>query len=155
MEIRAYQDGDLGDINRIIAGLHPKWFDDGALNHIPFDIHFQKTLIAVDEDRVVGFISIYSEDGNPFIGWLGVDVANHRRGIGTFLVEQAIHEVVQLGGSSLRVETVVEQDPPDGSYDLTRKFYDARGFVVESQSEIKTYGAFFYRMGVMVKQLGR
>jgi ribosomal protein S18 acetylase RimI-like enzyme len=155
MEIREYQSGDDHAINQIIAGLHPKWFDAAALQHIPFDLHFQKTWVAVEEGIVVGFISMYSQDGKPVIGWLGIDVTQHRKGIGKSLLDQVENEVVKFGGSSLRVETVVEQDPLDGSYDLTVKFYEACGFIVESQSEQKTSGEFTYRMGIMVKMLGK
>ncbi len=153
MRIRVLRSSDLADIRRILAGLHHRWFDDNALKHIPLDLHFQKTFVAVENGAVVGFICVRSQDGEPMIGWLGVDVNRHHQGIGTRLIERAEREVKKWGGGVLRVETVVEQHPPDGTYDLTMQFYAARGYSVESRSEQKTAGEFIYRMGILVKSL--
>ena len=101
----------------------------------------------------MGFISLRSQDGKPYIGWVGVCPGSHRQGIGKDLVNRAEKEVIKAGSNTLRVETVVEQKPKDGSYDQTVKFYEACGFKIETSSELKRYGKYVYRMGTMLKGL--
>ena len=154
MQIRGYRENDLCAVKQIVSSLHPKWFDDGAVKNIPFDINFQKTYLAEVDGEVAGFICIRSQDGKPFIGWLGVDIHDHRSGIGRALVLHVENLLIAVGATSLRVETVVEQEPLDGSYDLTVKFYKSCGFVLEHVGEPKTADGFIFSMGTMVKLLG-
>ncbi|PIY80987.1 MAG: hypothetical protein COY80_00020 [Candidatus Pacebacteria bacterium CG_4_10_14_0_8_um_filter_42_14] len=154
MTIRNFSNEDMPYIQTIVDGLHPKWFDDGAVKNIPFDINFQKAYVADVDSKVVGFISIRSQDGKPYIGWLGVDIRSHRSGIGKALVAHVQDLLVAAGANTLRVETVVEQDPPDGSYDLTVKFYKSCGFAIEHVEERKTADGFKFSMGTMIKELG-
>lgn len=153
MEVREFRLSDLGGIKKIVQELHPKWFDDGAVVNIPIDVRFQKTYVADNEGAVVGFICLRSQDGKPYIGWAGVSPGSHGQGIGKNLVGRAEDEVIKAGADTLRVKTVVEQNPNDESYNNTVKFYEACGFKIESKSDIKKTGGFVYRMGVMLKEL--
>ena len=153
MEVRNYQYTDLDEIKKIIKNLHPKWFDDNALNNIPIDIHFQKTFVATDNGNIVGFMCLRSQDGKPYIGWMGVNPVLHHKGIGKILMNKAEEEILKAGANMLRVETVVEQKPNDESYDNTVKFYETCGFMIETKSELKQFGKFVYRMGTMLKLL--
>jgi len=153
MEIRNFHPHDLSEIKRIVGSLHPKWFDDQAVINIPIDVPFQKTFVAIDNNQVVGFICIRSQDGMPYLGWVGVKVNLHNKGIGRALMQRAEDEILKAGAYSLRVETVVEQNPKDGSYDQTIKFYETCGFKVETKSELKQFEKFAYRMGTMLKVL--
>ena len=153
MNIREFKDIDLPQIRRIVQSLHPKWFDDQAVKNIPFDIYFQKTFVAEMDGKAVGFICIRSQDRNPYIGWMGVDINHHRSGIGKALLTHAQKYIVAKGAKFLRVRTVVEQQPNDGSYDLTVQFYISNGFEVEKMEEEQTFEKYKYRMGTMVKRI--
>jgi len=153
MKVRGFRQKDLDGVNKIIENLHPKWFDDGALNNIPIDINFQKTFVATDNNNIIGFICLRSQDGKPYIGWMGVSPTFHNKGIGKLLIKRVQETVLQAGTNTLRVITVIEQKPTDESYDNTVKFYAACGFIIETKSEPKQSGEFIYRMGTMLKSL--
>jgi ribosomal protein S18 acetylase RimI-like enzyme len=153
MEVREFYSGDLEGIKKIFQDLHPKWFDDQAMINIPIDVKLQKTYVADNDKTIVGFICLRSQDGKPYIGWMGVSPSLHNRGIGKKLLNQAEKELLEAGANTLRVETVVEQNPNDESYNNTVKFYEACGFKVESMSEPKQFEKFVYRMGTMLKEL--
>lgn len=142
MKVRAFRTSDLDGIRKIVLELHPKWFDNVAIVNIPIDVKFQKTYVADIEGSVVGFICLRSQDGKPYIGWMGVSPSLHGQGIGKNLVIRAEEEVIKAGADTLRVETVVEQNPSDESYDNTVKFYKTCGFKVESMSEPKQFEKF-------------
>lgn len=153
MEIKEFKLEDLNGIIKLINKLHPKWFDRNALVNIPIDIIFQKCFIVKDNEKIIGFISISSQDGKPFIGWLGVDPSFHRQGVGKLLLEQAENELRKAKAKNLRVKTVVEQNPLDESYDNTVKFYKACGFELEKKFKIQKYENYTYRMGILKKNL--
>jgi GNAT superfamily N-acetyltransferase len=153
MEVRKFRRSDLDEVNKIIENLHPKWFDDGAVDNIPIDINFQKTFVATNNNSIVGFICLRSQDGKPYIGWMAVSPVLHNKGIGKLLINKVQEAVLHAGAKTLRVVTVVEQKPTDESYDNTVKFYEACGFIIETKSEPKQSGEYIYRMGTMLKSL--
>lgn len=153
MEIKEFHVQDLAGLIRLINQLHPKWFDKQAVRNIPVDISFQKCFIAKDKEQIVGFISIVSQDGKPYIGWFGVVPNLHRQGIGKLLLEQVERELKKTNAEDLRVKTVIEQDPLDGSYDNTIKFYTALGFKLEEKFEIQKYKHYKFRMGILKKPI--
>jgi len=87
VKIRKFRASDLGAIGRIAKSLHPEWFTEEALKNIPRDIQFTKCFVAEKDERIIGFISVYSDLGKPMIGWIGVNKKLRGRGIGRQLVE--------------------------------------------------------------------
>ncbi len=153
MNIREYQNSDGKIIQAIIQKLHPKWFDANAVRNIPIDINFNKTFVAEFDQVVKGFLVCSSKESKLTIDWLGVDLDMHNKGLGKALVDHLISYAKPLGVKIIEVETVVEQTPADGSYDLTIGFYQHIGFVVSSQSKLRELDGFHYRMGVFRKEI--
>lgn len=153
IEIKVFKTKFLKDIKRLVQMLHPKWFDKEALTNIPKDIRLQTSLIACQEEKAIGFISFYAQDGRGKLGWVGVDPAYHRQGIGKALLQATEKDLKKSGIKNLEVKTVVEQDPKDGSYDETMKFYRHCGFKIKHKNRLKKEKGYTYRMGVLVKKL--
>ncbi|MDO8444210.1 MAG: GNAT family N-acetyltransferase [bacterium] len=119
-----------------IAAILTDWFDEDAIiRAIPTDLHFHKTIVAEIENKIVGFVTYTSHEGNVFIGWLGVDNNLHRHGIGTKLIEALEQELLSLGITKYEVETLSEtiDHPP---YIPTRAFYEKMGFEKGKSREI-------------------
>ena len=72
MKIRKLKVEDLKSIKKIIKELHPRWFDKKALRNIPIDVQLQKCFVAEEKNKAIGFITIYSKDGEAELGWMGV-----------------------------------------------------------------------------------
>ena len=103
-------------------------FDENAMERMPSDLPEHLLLVAEDEGRVVGFMTLLSEDETTAeITWMGVRRDLQRRGIGTTLLSRAESELLARGIVRLTVKTLadtVEYAP----YEETRRFYRAMGF---------------------------
>jgi len=104
--VRKLKRSDLASIERISKALHPEWFTEEALMNIPRDIQFARCFVIEKNGKIAGFISVHSHDGNPMIGWLGVDPKLRGEGIGKHLLEKVENELLKFGYKYLRVETV-------------------------------------------------
>ncbi len=106
------------------------WFDETARHHaIPIDLKHQTGFVAVEDDRPVGFITLYVAEGRLNIGWLGVRRDLHHRGIGTLLIQRAEREAIALGIAELATYTLSDS-VPYAPYEPTRAFYFKNGFHV-------------------------
>lgn len=152
--IRKLKVSDLNSINKISQGLHPEWFTEEALENIPRDIQFSKCLVAEKKGRVVGFVSVFSHDGKPMIGWLGIDKKMRGKKIGKLLIERAEIELESLGYKDLRVETVGECTPLYEPYVQTLKFYESMGFRVEKRGRLRIDLGYKWRLSTLKKKLG-
>lgn len=153
MIIRLFEIKDLSQIKSLISSLHPKWFDHNALNHIPIDIQLGTTYIAEENAKVRGFIAIASLEGVVWINWMGVDPQYHGHKIGTQLLLFVEKKLKDLGAKDVRVDTVIEQSPADGTYDKTVQFYLKNGFKVIKKHQIQTFKEFTYRRGILLKEI--
>jgi GNAT superfamily N-acetyltransferase len=88
-------------------------------------------VVAEIEGQVAGFAAVVHKDGKAEIDGLFVDPELSRRGIGSALVEQAVHEARRQGLSL----TVVAS--PQG-----RIFYEKCGFTVEGDADTRFGPAF-------------
>jgi len=151
--IRKFKLTDLDAVNRIVRGLHPEWFTEEALANIPRDIQFAKCFVAEVEDQVVGFVSIFSHDGRPMIGWLGTEKKFRGKRIGRHLVEHVISELREFGYREIRVQTVGECEPPYKPYEQTLRFYESMGFKVEKRGRLREDLGFKWRFSTLRKSL--
>lgn len=154
-KIREFRTSDLESIERLIAGLHPDWFTEEALENIPRDIRLARCLVFEKDARVTGFISVHSHDGKPMIGWLGVDRRERGSGIGRDLVTAVEEELRRFGYRDLRVETVGECTPPYVPYVETLRFYRSLGFTVEKRGRLRHDMGFAWRYSTLKKKLAR
>ena len=56
--IREFRRSDLESIEKLIAGLHPDWFTEEALENIPRDIQFARCFVSERDAQVTGFVSV-------------------------------------------------------------------------------------------------
>lgn len=120
------QAGDLVQILEIARAL-PSWFTQSGIRSMQVDLRYQPGWVATLEDRIVGFISFFVNQGKAEIGWIGVLPDLHRGGIGRLLLEQLITLLRAEQIAELYVHTLgdsVEYEP----YRKTRAFYRGMGF---------------------------
>ena len=138
MIIKKATEKDFKKMMNVAKKLHPKWFDNFAINKsMPLDLKIHKGFVAEENGSIVGFITYTSKDGIAEISWLGVIPKFHRKKIGTKLVESLEKELKKLGAKELHVDTVADsvQNEP---YLRTRAFYRKVGFKVKSVKRVKS-----------------
>lgn len=133
--------------------LHPTWFHETHLEHMPIDFRYQQGFVAVDGSKIVGYISCLSEDGVPQIDSLGVDPARRRKGIGSKLVAAAEKEARQAGAGILQVTAMGWTRPFNRPLSETLKFYRALGFRVVKRHPVHEEGADRWRLYTLEKEL--
>ena len=123
-----------------VAGSLPAWFDaDSRQRVIPIDLRYQDGFIALDGEKVIGFITLFVAEGRVNIGWMGVTPDYHYQGIGRSLVGAAADYCKQREIDELATYTLgdsVEYAP----YDATRAFYYSLGFEVYQRSQADNPG---------------
>ena len=134
MKIRPKTKGDCKGILKVAEKLRiinerTGWFTEDAIKKlIPIDIKLQKGFVAEENDSIIGFVTYTSKNGEPFIGWIGVDPQFHRKGIGKRLIEKVCEELKKIGAKELYVETPSREEGLGNPYEGTYKFYEAVGF---------------------------
>lgn len=127
LSVRAYeQASDLAQILEIARAL-PSWFTPSGIRSMQVDLRYQSGWVATLEDRIVGFISFFVNQGKAEVGWIGVRPDLHRGGTGRLLLERLITKLKAEQIAELYVHTLgdaVEYDP----YRKTRAFYRGMGF---------------------------
>jgi GNAT superfamily N-acetyltransferase len=127
MELRELTKMNFDDVIAIACAL-PQWFTSGGIDLIRKDIPFQKGIIAVVDNQVVGFLTFFVNQGIGTIGWMGVLLSNQRHGVGAALLSELKSQLANSGIRELLVSTLgesVEYEP----YQRTRAFYRKFGFV--------------------------
>ena len=107
----------------------PEWFgQEGAIRDWRRDLPSLETVVAIDDGRVVGFLSLGDiEDGLAEIRVMAVGSDDHRRGIGRVLIAHAERACLARGITTLQVKTLGPSEPSE-AYAATRAFYAAMGF---------------------------
>ena len=118
----------------------PEWFDETARTRsVPTDLRHQTGLVAVRDQEVVGFITLYVAEGRMHIGWLAVDRQMQGHGIGSRLLKAAESEAHGVGIDELATYTLGESVAYQ-PYELTRRFYWKHGFTVYKRSRTDNPG---------------
>ena len=127
----------------------PKWFARPEANaRYISGVIDRDAFAAVVDGHPCGFIALeYHFLVTCNIWWMGVSPLVHRRGIGRALVERAAQEARTRGCRQLAVETMSPRTD-SREYDLTRRFYEAVGFVpfVEFEPEPGDYMMWMLRV---------
>ena len=138
-QIQPLEEEHYSGILTITEGL-PEWFDEAARSKsIPTDIRHQEGFVAISGQKVVGFVTFYVAEGRLCIGWLGVDKAFQRQGIGSRLIAAAEVKARDLGIDELATYTLgdsVEYQP----YEETRRIYWKCGFSVYKRAQTDNPG---------------
>ena len=80
-------------------------------------------------------------------------MSSHGNQIGSTLLQHAETLLKKINVSELYVETIVEQSPPDGSYDKTITFYLKHKFEIHIKNSEESYNEFRFRKGILIKKL--
>jgi GNAT superfamily N-acetyltransferase len=120
----------------------PMWFGRPESNaHYNRNIVDREVFAGAIDGRICGLVALdYRVAVTCNVWWLGVSPSAHRRGVGRALVERAAEQAGARGCRRLAVETMSPRaNSPE--YDLTRRFYEAVGFVpfVEHEPEPGDY----------------
>jgi len=153
MKIRPFTRKDVRGMLAVARKLHPTWFHETHLEHMPIDFRYQQGFVAVDGSEVVAYISCLSEDGVPQIDSLGVEPTLRRRGIGRKLVAAAEKETLQAGAGILQVMAVGWTRPFNRPLSETLKFYKALGFKVVEKHPVREEGGDRWRLYTLEKGL--
>ncbi len=110
-----------------IAKALPEWFNEAGLKAMEHDLKSETTFIAVENGRVLGFITVKHLNEKALeILWMAVKREHREKGIGTALLKFV------EGWAKANFEVLVVKTSGDLSYkpyDETRRFYERRGFV--------------------------
>jgi ribosomal protein S18 acetylase RimI-like enzyme len=126
MELRELKSEDIDAIVNVTRSLS-QWFTPAAVKNVALDLKFQPGYVAVDEGRIIGFLSYFVYEGIANIAWLAVQPNSHHRGIGRKLFEHFADTMRAAGISEIQVYTLgdsIDYAP----YCQTRAFYRAMGF---------------------------
>jgi ribosomal protein S18 acetylase RimI-like enzyme len=115
--------------NNILRSL-PEWFGiEEAIVNYTNEISDMTTLVAIQNDIEVGFISLNEHNNNSAeIHVMGILPANHRQGIGHKLVKRAEDYLKEKGIKFFTVKTLSPSRECE-EYRKTRLFYKSVGFV--------------------------
>ena len=102
-------------------------FNDDALERMPGDLAEHRLLVAEDDGRIVGFLTVLEGDRQAEISWMGVRRELHRRGIGRTLMAMAETLLIRRGVRKLIVRTLADTVVYE-PYEATRRFYESMGF---------------------------
>ena len=126
--IRALSPDDIPACAAILAGL-PQWFGMEASNRAYVEsLETLPAAVATLDGRIAGFVALQEHGpGSVEIHVMGVEAADHRRGLGRALVDWCKAWCRERGVRWLHVKT---RGPatPDPDYERTRRFYRAQGF---------------------------
>jgi ribosomal protein S18 acetylase RimI-like enzyme len=119
-----------------VAKMRPAWPQLAAI-----ELYYEHGFVAVEGNRIIGFITCSHEDGIPLVTNLRIDPARGRQGIGSKLIAAVLKEADKLGATSVRVLVMGWTRPFNRMYAETRLFYQALGFkVVKKHPVIKEGG---------------
>ena len=104
------------------------YFMENAVTRMSQDLLRQSLSVALDNNEVVGFISIdYKNNRVAEITWMAIKRELQRQGIGSLLIEYVTHDARSGEIEILEVKTLsADIDYPP--YEKTRRFYEKMGF---------------------------
>ena len=152
MKIRPFTRRDVRGMLAVARKLHPTWFHETHLEHMPVGFRYQQGFVAVDGSKIAGYISLLSEDGVPRIDSLGVEPTLRRKGIGRKLVTAAEKDVRQAGAGILQVTAMGWTRPFNRPLSETLEFYKALGFKVVTKHPIHDEGGNRWRLYTLEKE---
>lgn len=123
IEIRAIKDNEINRAYEIMKSSFPKSYES------IFYLYPKSTLVAVEDDRIIGGINLDIYDATVkvgYIGWLYVDRDERGKGIGERLVDKAI-EFLECNAKVDEILLCIEGDNPSSF-----KNFSKRGFEIMS-----------------------
>lgn len=110
-----------------IAKSLPKFFTPKGVEHISCDFHSQRGFVFRTDDKPIGFVMYFSNQGTAEIGWMGIVPEFQNKGFGTQLLNHLKSELIECKCSSLIVKTL-DESVDYKPYEQIRAFYLKNGF---------------------------
>ena len=126
MKIRQATKKDKKEAGAIAKTLH-EWFNKEGLKNMALDFKMNSLIVAVEKEKVFGFLCYTSYCGKMLLMWMGIKRDLQRAGVGKALVDWLVKESKRLELYSIEVETLPEEDVYE-PYERTRAFYYKNGF---------------------------
>lgn len=104
-----------------------EWFNKEGIKNMKIDFELNNVTVAIDRNKVVGFLCYTSYCGKMLLMWMGVKKESHRKGAGEKLLKWLENEAKKLKLHSIEVETLPDEDDYE-PYRQTRAFYYKHGF---------------------------
>jgi len=112
-----------------IARELPHYFTAQGIAAMNRDLQEHRLYVAVDSDKVIGFIAIEPKSSQVSeISWMAVKREHQHQGVGSLLIDHIIDDLKAEGSRLLEVKTLAS-DVDYAPYELTRRFYEGRGFM--------------------------
>ena len=126
MKIRKANKKDYLEAINIAKSL-PQWFDKMGIKNMKTDFDLNNLIVAVEKNKVVGFLCYTTYCGKMLLMWMGVKDKFQRLGIGQKLLHWLEEESKKYGMISIEVKTLPDEDDYE-PYKRTRSFYYKNGF---------------------------
>ena len=126
MKIRKANEKDKKEAIKTASELE-EWFTKIAINNMKIDFELNNLIVAVDKNKVLGFLCYTSNCGKMQLIWIGVKRNTHHKGVGGLLLNWLEKESKKLKMYSIEVETLPDEDDYE-PYKQTRAFYYKNGF---------------------------
>ena len=126
MEIVKATKKDQEEARRIATELKD-WFNKEGLKNMKIDFELNNLVVAIENDKVKGFLCYSSYSGKMLLMWMGVERGAQRKGVGQQLLHWLEKEGQKFGFHSIEVETLPDEDDYE-PYKQTRAFYYKNGF---------------------------
>lgn len=134
--LRPLRPEDAPACDAIIAGL-PEWFGhEGGRAACAEAVRVQRGLVATAGDEVIGFVTLQPRTSvSVEATWMAVRRDRRGRGVGTGIIERLCADLtaegfrLALAMTSAAVKAPPETLPFPDSYESTRAFWRARGFL--------------------------
>lgn len=134
MTVRALELADAPACDAIVESLPYHFGNAEGRAHCAAAVRAERGLVAVDSDRVLGFVTwVPRFDAAAEVTWMAVRADQRRRGVGRMLLDELVGRLRSDGKRLLVVLTVSpngDEDGPADGYAATRAFYSAMGFVL-------------------------
>ena len=126
MKIRKATNRDKKEALAIAEELK-EWFTKEAIKDMKIDFKLNNLIVAIDRNKVIGFLCYTSYSGKMMLMWIGVKRDFLRRRIGEKLLKWLEKEAKKFEFYAIEVETLPDEDKYK-PYIKTRAFYYKHGF---------------------------
>ena len=126
MKIRKATGKDLKESIKIAKELK-EWFTKEAIKNMQIDFETNNLIVAIDKNKVVGFLCYNSYEGFIQLVWMGIKRGCQNKGVGTALLNWLVKFSRGIGAKEIEAETLpatYKYEP----YNQTRAFYKKHGF---------------------------
>ena len=131
--IRPLAPADAQGCDAVVLTLPYHFGHEGGRAECARAVRSQSGLVAVEDDKVVGFLTLKRHGPRSAeITWMAVRADRRRSGIGRGLVDRTVADLTTGGVEVLSVLTLaasVAEERDSDNYADTRAFYEALGFV--------------------------